>query len=474
MNALDLLYAPLAIATAPWWARKQRGGWSERFGRISDVPDRGGADGHSGDRRRRLLLHAVSVGEVNALRALVPLLERDVQIIVSATTDTGLARARALFAGVCDIARYPLDFSTSVARFLDATRPDAVALVELELWPNFVRACERRGIPVAVINGRLSERSFRGYRRFRRALSGTFARLAFAGVQDSAYAERFIAMGVTPDRCVITGSMKWDAAKIEDRVEGADALANSLGIDRTRPLIVAGSTMEDEEAMLHGACPGGVQLLCAPRKPEHFDEAARAMPGCRRRSAATTSNHPSTDRFLLDTIGELRAAYALADVVVMGRSFGTLYGSDPIEPSALGKPVIAGPRMSDFASVTSSLEAAGGLVRSDRSTIAKDLASLLSDAARRSDITQRARACIVANQGATERHRVRLLELVGAIASLQPAKAERAGADAGTIASNRLECGSAALQRPADHRSASLASPVGPNRAVCEDESSGL
>lgn len=417
MNSLDLLYAPLAIATAPWWARKQRCGWGERFGRIPDVPDRGTVDGQPGERRRRLLLHAVSVGEVNALRALVPALERDVQVIVSATTDTGLARARTLFAGVCDVARYPLDFSSSVARFLDATRPDAVALVELELWPNFVKACERRAIPAAVINGRLSERSFRGYRRFRRVLKGTFARLAFAGVQDSAYAERFIAMGVAPERCLITGSMKWDAAKIEDRVEGADVLASNLGIDRSRPLVVAGSTMEDEEAMLHAACPKGAQLLCAPRKPEHFDDAAAALPGCRRRSAPAASNNQLTDRFLLDTIGELRAAYALADVVVMGRSFGTLYGSDPIEPAALGKPVIAGPRMSDFASVTESLQAAGGLVRSDRSTLANDLETLLNDAARREVIAKNARACIISNQGATERHRVRLLQLVRAKAS---------------------------------------------------------
>lgn len=440
MNALDLLYAPLAIATAPWWARKQRGGWGERFGRIADVPDRGGTDCKPGERRRRLLLHAVSVGEVNALRALVPALERDAQVIVSATTDTGLARARALFAGVCDVARYPLDFSASVSRFLGATRPDAVALVELEVWPNFVKACERRAIPIAVINGRLSERSFRGYRRFRRALRGTFARLAFAGVQDIAYAERFIAMGVAPERCIVTGSMKWDAAKIEDRVEGADALASALGIDRSRPLIVAGSTMEDEEAMLHAACPGGAQLLCAPRKPEHFDEAAAAMPGCRRRSSTTTATSQPTDRFLLDTIGELRAAYALADVVVMGRSFGTLYGSDPIEPAALGKPVIAGPRMSDFASVTEALEASGGLVRSDRLTIAQDLAALLNNPARRAGIARNARACIVANQGATERHRRRLLELVGVSARMGAgvgvgvgvAKAERAGAGAGT------------------------------------------
>jgi 3-deoxy-D-manno-octulosonic-acid transferase len=410
MNALDLFYAPLALVTAPWWARKPRAGWGERFGHSPEIADRP----EGTPPRPRLLLHAVSVGEVSALRELVPALERDAQVVLSATTDTGLARARDLFAGVCDVVRYPLDFSWSVRRFLEAVRPDAVGLVELELWPNFVRACVERGVPVAVINGRLSERSFRGYRRVRAALRPTFARLALAAVQDGAYAARFIAMGVPADRCTITGSMKWDSARIADDAPGAAALARDLGIDRSRPLIAAGSTAQDEEALLHTACPPGVQLLCAPRKPEHFDDAAASMPGCRRRSRLRpgTAPGPGNDRFLLDTIGELRSAYALADVVVMGRSFGSLHGSDPIEPAALGKPVIVGPRMGDFASITQTLLDAGAILQVDRGSLASTIESLIRDPARRADLAQRARACIRANQGATERHRAMLIELV--------------------------------------------------------------
>lgn len=409
MNALDLLYAPLALVTAPWWARKKRSGWGERFGGIAPLPAPG--------ERPRVLLHAVSVGEVGAIRTLVELLSRDCEVVVSAATDTGLGRARELYASRAMVVRYPLDFSGSVRRFLDAVRPDAVALVELEVWPNFVRACEDRGIPVCVVNGRLSERSFRGYRRLRRFIGRSFARLAFAGVQDEGYAERFRAMGVAPERCIVTGTMKWDSATMGGEVEGAEELARELGIDRTRPLIVAGSTgplpetlvatpggdrrVAGEEALLHEACPAGVQLLCAPRKPERFAEGAEAMPGCVRRS--TGGGDPASGRFLLDTIGELRKAYALADLVVVGRSFGTLFGSDPLEPAAMGKAIVIGPATSDFAQVVRSLEDAGGIVRSGVSSLGNDLRALMADASRRAELGRAAGECVRASQGASAR-----------------------------------------------------------------------
>lgn len=421
MNALDLLYWPLATITAPVWARKTRGGWPERFGRTAPLPARAS--------RPRLMIHAVSVGEVSALRSLIPLLAPHVEVVVSVGTDTGIARARQLFAQgdapmarpLAHVVRYPLDFSASVRRFLDAVRPDAVALVELELWPNFIRACTKRKIPVCVINGRLSERSFRGYRRIRPFIGGSFRALACAAVQDEAYAQRFIYMGVPPDRCPITGSMKWDAAKIEDQVPGAAKLAEELRIDRARPLIVAGSTGPGEEALLHAACPAGVQLVCAPRKPERFDEAALALPGCRRRSAGPVAGFSNprvqggsaTDRFLLDTIGELRQAYALADLVVVGRSFmGDLYGSDPIEPIALGKPTVMGPYHSDFQSVVAAFIAAGGIRIGDRDALPATLAALIGSASDRASLAARGRACIRNNQGASARHAALLLELI--------------------------------------------------------------
>ena len=266
MNPLDVLYALGAVVLSPWWATKVRSGWRERLGHAAPL-------GHTP--HPRLMLHAVSVGEVNAVRELVPLLaSRNIEVVLSVGTDTGIARARSLFedphasshpAAPIRVVRYPLDFSRSVERFLDAIRPDAVALVELEVWPNFIAACTRRSIPVAVINGRLSPRSFRGYRRIRPFISGSFSSLALAAVQDDDYAQRFRVMGTLADRVIVTGTMKWDAAAIADHVPASDALARDLAIDRTVPLVVAGSTGPGEEALLHAACTHAARTLPAGR-----------------------------------------------------------------------------------------------------------------------------------------------------------------------------------------------------------------
>lgn len=404
MNALDVLYIPVAALTSPWWARKARGGWKQRLGHTPVLPP----VTHPGG---RVLLHAVSVGEVSALRELVPLLINRCEVVVAATTDTGLARATDLFGKSCPVVRYPLDFSKSVRRFLDAVRPTAVGLIELEVWPNFIRECARREIPVGVINGRLSARSFKGYRKIRPLLRRTFATLAFAGVQDQDYFERFEAMGVPRERLSITGTMKWDAAKIQSDVPGATELAAEMGIDRRAPLIVAGSTGPQEEALLHAACPEGAQLLCAPRKPERFDEAAAALPGAVRRTVS--KGRPvslGSQRFVLDTIGELRKAYSLADVVVVGRSFFDQFGSDPIEPAALGKVVVIGPAVSDFANIVAAFEQSGGIVKVHREELAVMLRSLMNDEARRRELAGAAVQCVRENQGASRRSADLLLE----------------------------------------------------------------
>jgi 3-deoxy-D-manno-octulosonic-acid transferase len=441
VNALDLFYIPLAVLTAPIWAGKKRHGWGERFGKIEALPPR--AQGV-----KRVMLHAVSVGEVSALRALVPMLARECEVVVSATTDTGLARARELFGPMREgesregepgrhpvfVVRYPLDFSWSVRRVLDAVMPDAVALVELEVWPNFVKACAKRGIPIAVINGRLSPRSFKGYRKARVLLRPTFTRLTRVAAQDEHYAARFEAMGVARERIDIAGSMKWDAAKIEGQVAGADELAREMGIDRGVPLVVAGSTAdavgESEERLITRTVRivaermgTRVQVLCAPRKPERFDEAAAAMPGCVRRTRSTSTQQEdradaASGLFLLDTIGELRKAYALADIVVMGRSFGTLYGSDPIEPAALGKPTLIGPRFGDFEQIVRAFSRDGGVeVVADEAELGAVIERLLRDATARREMSERARACIRAHQGATARHAAMVLSLASAKAA---------------------------------------------------------
>jgi len=399
---LDIAYLATAVLTMPLWlprmvaTGKIRTDWSGRFGRVRETV----AD----DGRPRILIHAVSVGEVNATRELVALLEQDDRrphVIVATTTDTGHARAKAIYGDRHTVVRYPFDLSFAVSRFLDRVRPDVVALVELEVWPNFTAACQRRGVPIGVVNGRLSARSFARYRRVRRLVRPSFSRLAFAGVQDQAYAERFAAMGVARDRVVVTDTMKWDTAKIDDHVPGANELAEAMGIDRGLPLVVAGSTAPEEHSLLHEAVSDRAQLLCAPRKPEWFDDAASALPGCARRSRGDSGSE--TGRFLLDSMGELRVAYALADVVVVGRTFAPYGGSDMMEPVGLGKAAIVGPDVTNFGDTAKALVEGNGLIQTTTRELPEVLRELLADPDRRRDLARRGREIILSRQGASRR-----------------------------------------------------------------------
>lgn len=402
MNPVDAAYLIAVGAATPSLARKGRLGWAERLG-LATLPRTLRSPG------KRVLLHAVSVGEVNALRTLVPMLGERARVIVSATTDTGLARAHELFGRIAEVVRTPMDFSWGVERFLGRLRPDVVGLVELEVWPNLMLACRRRDIPVCIINGRLSERSFEGYRRAKSVVGGLFGSLAVVAAQDETYATRFRAMGAR--RVLVTGSMKWDAANLSSDSARAEALARAMGIDPARRLIVAGSTGPGEEELLHQACPAGVQFLCAPRKPERFDGAALALGDCVRRS--TGEKRAGATRFLLDTIGELRDAYQLADLVVMGRSFGEQFGSDPTEPAALGRATLIGPSVGDFTEIVGTLERAGGLARTTRRTVASDLERLIRDDEARSRLGASALACVRAQRGASARHAELLVSLGG-------------------------------------------------------------
>lgn len=405
MNALDFLYLPLAVLSAPFWARKKRGGWSERFGKIEPMlSQRWGSL-----QKPVVLLHAVSVGEVNALRALVPLLTDQATVVISTTTDTGLARAQSIFSETCEVVRYPLDCSWMVKRFLDTINPDVVGLVELEVWPNFVKACKTRSIPIGLINGRLSARSFKGYTKIRFFFRSTFARLDFACMQDDEYAQRVQAMGARSVQVV--GSMKWDAldvsGPIPDPTPAAQQLAQELGLDLTKPIVVAGSTAEDEERLISDACPSDVQLVCAPRKTDRFDDAAAAMPGCTRRS---TGEPKANTRFLLDTIGELSTLYQLASVIIIGRSFGLLHGSDPLEPAALGKPILIGPQHSDFTTQINALLKADAIEVIDREGLQDRIHALLKDPQRRLEMGDHARVCVAQHQGASKVHAEVLLK----------------------------------------------------------------
>jgi 3-deoxy-D-manno-octulosonic-acid transferase len=377
--------------------------------------------------RPTVLIHGVSVGEVVAARGLVEALEwsgadgsvsdedeepasgsvgeKVPRIVVSATTDTGFQRARELFGDRYIVVRYPLDFSWMVRRLLDRVRPDVIVTMELEIWPNFSAEADRRGIPQIVANGRLSASSFENYRRVRRLVRPQFERLAAVGAQTRAYGDRFEALGTPADRVEVTGSMKWDSARFEVDEGALDRLAADLGIDRDRPLVVAGSTGPGEEAFLLERCPPDVQLLVAPRKPERFAEVAALDASFVRRSARGDGPGavPSggANRFLLDTIGELDPAYALADVVILGRSFVFEGGSSPMEPLALGRPTVIGPRHEHFADVVEALVGRGGIVVAE-DPMAEALA-LLADPERAGELGRRGLQSVRDLQGASAR-----------------------------------------------------------------------
>ena len=451
---LNLVYVLAGLAYLPVLAYqilvqdKNRRGWGERLGYLPTIQMLRSAQHDSRPARGRIWLHAVSLGEVNATPQLVEKLTRrfpDHQIVVSSTTDTGYARACRLY-GRQHVFRYPLDFSWVTRRVLDRIDPELIVLVELEVWPNLVELATRRDVRVAVVNGRLTQRSARRLARLGSITRSMFGRLAWVGAQDTEIASRFEAMGVPGERVTATGSLKWDTATVTDSVDGADALADALNIDPKRPLWVCGSTGPGEEPIILDAyrslLDDGVSLWLAivPRKPERFDEVARligrrAFP-CVRRSEAPDGGRPRRncglndcnrqssivnrqfvdggapprgnpaggDEVILgDTMGELRKFYALASVVFIGRSLVSMGGSDPMEAAALGKPIIAGPHMDNFRLPVEALRARNALsVVSTADALAAEVARCCGDVEIAERAGASARAVVIDHQGATD------------------------------------------------------------------------
>ncbi|MCE2397884.1 MAG: glycosyltransferase [Gemmatimonadetes bacterium] len=384
----------------------------ERSGRV-DAPRRGGSG-------PRVLVHGVSVGEHVALGRLVEALaESEVrpEMVVSATTTSGAEVARRTHASRHEVVRYPLDFTWMANRFLDALRPRLVVLAELELWPSFLAACSRRRIPVVVVNGRLSERSWRGYRRWRRGARRMVRGLAQVQAQSELYRDRFVELGVPAERVLVAPSLKWDAGSAAPVDSEAVRSIAALGIDRSRPLVVAGSTGPGEEEALVEALPEGCQLLLAPRRPERWDEVARLASKMPRRSAAVGGAEPRAGArvFLLDTIGELAAAYRLADAAFVGRSLVPMGGSNPLEPIAAGVPTIVGPHYENFAEIVDELVAAGGVEVSDdpMEVVARWIQQPDAAAA----VASRGRSVLDSNRGASRRAAARILELLDDVPS---------------------------------------------------------
>jgi 3-deoxy-D-manno-octulosonic-acid transferase len=432
----------VAVSSPFWLAkpsarRKVLGAFSQRMGRVATRQDSGQA----------VMIHAVSLGEINATRSLIDRLRRrrpGLQFIVSVTTDTGFARGRELYGNVPDVTlvRYPLDFSSAIDRLLRALRPSVVVLLELEVWPNFMRRCARLRIPVLLVNGRITPASFRRYRLARPLVGGMFRRLGHVCAQDSTYAQRFEDLGVPRNRLSITGTMKFDNAQVADHLDGQEQLAAEVGLTgASRRIWVCGSTGPGEEQLILPVYRRlrqrweDLRLVLVPRKPERFDEVAGLIVAAgfnlvRRSQAIAPSLSASAGRdgppvVLGDTIGELRKFYAMADVVFVGRSLIDLgdrqHGSDMIEPAALAKPVIVGPFTANFADAMQQFLAFDSvIVVQDASGLEQSVARLLENPNEAAAIAGRACQVVKREQGATDRHVQVILDTLDSVPTMGP------------------------------------------------------
>ncbi|MFT3785589.1 MAG: glycosyltransferase N-terminal domain-containing protein [Tepidisphaeraceae bacterium] len=429
MTRYDFAYRSLLIAGAPFWLlnRSARAKVKDAFKTrvASDIPAREGSG-------PCLLIHAVSVGELNAAKALIERLRSarpELHVVVTTTTTTGDELARKLYTGKpgFTVGRFPIDLSHAMKTLLDKVRPSVCVLMEQEVWPNFVRECETRRIPVIVANGRISKTGFRNLKLARPLLRRTFGRLTRVLAQEENYADRYAYVGVPRDRIDVVGTMKFDTAPTEPTVLGSDQLAADMGIDLGKPLLVAGSTGPGEEAIVLDVYAKlrvehpTLQLAIVPRHPPRFDEVANLIAArgldCVRRSVhgpLPTAHRPV---FLGDTMGELRKFYALATVVFVGRSLVDLgpkqHGSDMLEPAALTKPTIVGPFTGNFAEPMNAFRAAQSMIEvSTPDGLHAAIQELLTDPARATDLGTRARQVVQQNRGATDRHVERILELL--------------------------------------------------------------
>ncbi len=373
-------------------------------------------------------LHAVSVGESIAAAPLVrELLARYPQLPITITcmTPTGSERIRALFpaeqyAGRIQHCYLPYDLPWTAARFLRQLRPRLAVIMETELWPNFIAACERRAIPVVLANAPLSERPARGYARFARPTAPMLARLQLIAVQSAAEAQRFLQLGARPEAVQVTGSIKFDLQVDAQLLARATACRADWG---ARPVWIAASTHagEDEIALaahrqLLARWPQAL-LILVPRHPERFNSVYEL---CQRQGFATCrrsadAQPQATDVLLLgDTMGELLFLYALADVALVGGSLVANGGHNLLEPAALGKPVLSGPHLFNFLEISSQLREAGALREvQDADSLAREVAQLWQSRDDWQAMSEAGLAVLRRNQGA-------LARLLGGIQRLLP------------------------------------------------------
>lgn len=420
---LNLIYLLVIGCMSPWLlfrayrTGRYRKGWAEKFlGRLAP----------NETEHPCIWFHAVSVGEVQLLRTLIPPLKQqfpDLPIVVTTTTNTGLELARKLFPKF-SVQYAPLDFTWSIENAIRRLRPRLIAFVELELWPNWLRAAASHGIDVVLVNARMSEKSFRGYFKIRRLIRPLLQSMRWIGAQNESYAKRLISLGACPEKLSITGSMKFDGAITDRNHPEIQQRRTQFGITDQHVVLVCGSTQEPEERIAVDAfldiAPHHpeLRLVLVPRHVERCDDVWEMMrtrsPSILRRSVLRDATAGSDWRMLLvDTIGELRWFWGIANLGFVGGSFGHRGGQNMLEPAALGVSVAFGPNTWNFKDIVDQLlEAQGASVIREPGQFREWVQSMLEqpDEARR--IGENARGFVARHRGAAEATIAKLTEIL--------------------------------------------------------------
>jgi 3-deoxy-D-manno-octulosonic-acid transferase len=400
------LVLPLVLGRL-WWRGRREPGYRTHLG------ERLGFYGRGVDARPTIMLHAVSVGETRAAEPLVDALlaaRPDCRILLTHMTPTGRAAGKALFARHGDRivqAFLPYDTGFMVKRFLRHFRPLVCILMETEVWPNLMHGCAAQGVPVALVNARLSERSLRRGQRFGGLMMDAARAITLVAAQTEQDAARIAALGAP--RIAVTGSIKFDVVPPDAALQTGAQLRSRFA---ARPVLLCASTREGEEALILDAYqamaqrPAGMLLVLVPRHPQRFDEVARLVEA-RGLTLARRSNLPGqvqADVLLGDSMGEMFAYYAACDCAYIGGSLLPLGGQNLIEACALGKPVLVGEHTFNFLQATAQAIDAGAALRvADAAALLREGAGLLEDGARRTAMGAQALAFATRHRGATAR-----------------------------------------------------------------------
>jgi 3-deoxy-D-manno-octulosonic-acid transferase len=417
----NILFTIFFALASPYYFRRmrRRGNWRrgfrERFARYDSNLKQALTN------RQVIWIHAVSVGEVNLCTQLIHALEfrlPNIKFVVSTTTTTGMAELRRRLPTHISRIYYPIDRRTFAGRALAVINPVAIVLVEAEIWPNFLWRARDLNVPVFLANARLSDRSFRGYKRFGFLFRPLFASFAGVGCQNEEDAARLRAVGCRPEAVHVVGNLKFDAAKLDERrTLDVPALLRQLGVPPDAPILVGGSTHDGEEAILAEIAQRlrvrfpKLFLVLVPRHFERGNEVGRQL---RERGvtfvyrnligANTQLADGEIECLVVNTTGELRFFYEHATAVFIGKSLTAAGGQNPIEPAALGKAMVFGPNMQNFAGITRNFIAEDGVVQvGDSEALEKAIAGLLADENRRAELGRNAQRVVRENLGAIDR-----------------------------------------------------------------------